>query len=82
MSEQQEKEENEKGKSWLAYLLIVLAIFSTMYAFSGFMDEYPESRIEYGFSSAITLIVVAQILTYLQELVNYAERRDRRESNP
>lgn len=71
-------------RHWLAVLLRVIAIGSLIYALTGFSNDLSEleseGRFVYGFSSALTLVVFAQILAYLQDLVRYAKLRASKEN--
>lgn len=71
-------------RHWLAWILRFLAVCSVIYALSGFANDISEleseGRFIYGFSSALTMAVFAQIISYLQDLVKHAEYRTQKES--
>jgi hypothetical protein len=85
---------SENSRHQLVMILRILAAVSILYAIvapflgddgegiRGDWSRYDFEKLEIGVTYALIFAVVAQILTYLQDLVKYAERRDRQENNP
>ena len=69
-------EEKEKEPThWMISMLFILSFCSLMYGFSGLLgmdgdtDNINTAALSGGFTGALTMLVFAQILTFLEQLV-------------